>query len=322
VTSPHDALFRFVFGDCEHARGLLASAMPAAIAANIDWSTLERQPEPHVDERVRERICDLLFRCTLHSGRPLLLYLVLEHKSEGRRFDVLQMLDQVVAVLKEHRRRHPDDAFLPAVMPILTHVGDRVWTAPVALADLFDLDTLPADIARHLPALTIRLDDVQRAEEQDLRGRALSLAGLWCLASLRYLPGVRDDPAGFARWLATWADVIEQVVSAPTGQEAVRAISSYAVRTSRLPRVQVEAILQNQLTEPAMKEYQSTYDEMIDQVRKQRGAEVLIRLLHRRFGALADACRDRVFAGSDEEVDRWVDRVLDAATIDDVFGED
>jgi hypothetical protein len=125
-----------------------------------------------------------------------------------------------------------------------------------------------------------------------------------------------------ARWLATWADVIEQVVSAPTGQEAVRAISSYAVRTSRLPRVQVEAILQNQLTEPAMKEYQSTYDEMIDQVRKQRGAEVLIRLLHRRFGALADACRDRVFAGSDEEVDRWVDRVLDAATIDDVFGED
>ena len=178
MTSPHDALFRFVFGDLEHARGLLASALPRAVAASIDWSTLERLPEPHVDERGRERVCDLLFRCTLHSGRRLLLYVVLEHKSEGRRFDVLQMLDQVVAVLKEHRRRHPDDAFLPAVMPVIVHVGDRVWTAPVSLADLFDLAALPADVARHLPALTIRLDDVQRVGEQDLRGRALSLAGL------------------------------------------------------------------------------------------------------------------------------------------------
>jgi hypothetical protein len=84
--------------------------------------------------------------------------------------------------------------------------------------------------------------------------------------------------------------------------------------------VQVEAILLNQLTQPAMKEYASTYDEILDEGRRRGVAEMLLRQLVRRFGALSNAYRDRVLTGSDEDVDRWVDRVLDAATIDDVFG--
>ncbi|MCB9879427.1 MAG: Rpn family recombination-promoting nuclease/putative transposase [Planctomycetes bacterium] len=319
MTSPHDALFRFVFGDCEHAAGLLRSALPADVAAAIDWTTLERLAEPHPDGRGGERVCDLLFSCRLRSGPRLLLYVVLEHKSRGRRFDVLQVFAQVTAVLERYRREHPGERFLPAVLPVVLHVGRRPWAAPVSLRELFDVDALPAGVVQHLPDLTVRLDDVNRDDERALRDRALSLTGLWSLASLRYLPALSDDPKGLARWLETWADVIEEVVCAPTGQEAVRAISSYLLQTSRLPRLRVEVVMQRILNERAMTRRKSTYDQIVEEERAHGSASVVLRQLTRRFGPLPDGVEQRVRTAGSEDLDRWADRLLDAATLDEVF---
>ena len=40
----HDNLVKHAFSDVEHARGVLATALPAAIAARIDWSSLSLRP--------------------------------------------------------------------------------------------------------------------------------------------------------------------------------------------------------------------------------------------------------------------------------------
>ena len=40
----------------------------------------------------------------------------------------------------------------------------------------------------------------------------------------------------------------------------------------------------------------------------------------RRFGAVPDGVRKRIDAASLEQLEAWSDRVLDAATLDDVFG--
>lgn len=51
----------------------------------------------------------------------------------------------------------------------------------------------------------------------------------------------------------------------------------------------------------------------------QRGQ--LLRLLARRFGALPDAVAARVAGAGAEDLDRWFDRLLDAASLDELFGE-
>ena len=45
----------------------------------------------------------------------------------------------------------------------------------------------------------------------------------------------------------------------------------------------------------------------------------VLRLLHRRFAPLPPAVEPRLRAASLAELDRWADRILDAATLDAVF---
>lgn len=51
-------------------------------------------------------------------------------------------------------------------------------------------------------------------------------------------------------------------------------------------------------------------------------AELLLRLLTRRFGPLSVVARNRVAAAAPETLDRWAERFVDAASLEDVFAED
>ncbi len=55
--------------------------------------------------------------------------------------------------------------------------------------------------------------------------------------------------------------------------------------------------------------------------KKEGEAKSLVRLLVKRFGALPQPVVAQIAAGSIKELDRWVDRVLDAPTLEAVFGE-
>ena len=48
-------------------------------------------------------------------------------------------------------------------------------------------------------------------------------------------------------------------------------------------------------------------------------AAVLTRLLTRRFGPLDASVRSRLDQATLEELERWSDRILDAATLDEIF---
>jgi Domain of unknown function (DUF4351) len=48
-------------------------------------------------------------------------------------------------------------------------------------------------------------------------------------------------------------------------------------------------------------------------------AELLLRLMTRRFGPMPDSYRQRVMDGSQEEHGAWADALLDAKTLDEVF---
>jgi hypothetical protein len=57
-----------------------------------------------------------------------------------------------------------------------------------------------------------------------------------------------------------------------------------------------------------------------DQLRAEGVAKTLVRQLTRRFGSVPDRVRERINAASIEQLEVWCERVLDAETLDEVFG--
>ena len=329
MASQHDHFFQVAFGEPEHAVPLLRSALPTPVADAIDWRTLTRQDPTQRGRRGRRTLCDLLFAVRTVQQQDLLLYVVLEHKSQGQRFDALQVLEQVVAVLRTHRREHPREPHLPPVLPVVLHAGARPWTSPTDVRELFDLARLPASLQRHLPSLAYVLDDLRDVPPATLRRRALSVFGLCALSALHYLPRAARDERAFAAFLDGWHDVQEQAAQlgdVAGGRDLFDALVDYVYATSGLSVPVVQRQLAHRFRDPAMKnKFMSTAQQIRNEGRAEGKAEgkvaSLLRLITRRFGAPADAFVARLHNATDDDLDRWTDRILDAASLADVFAD-
>ncbi|MEM9462052.1 MAG: Rpn family recombination-promoting nuclease/putative transposase, partial [Myxococcota bacterium] len=98
----HDRLFRHVFSQIEHARGLLRHMLPAALAGRLDWSSLTLVPGSYVDEILKSTASDLLFSIKIRGSKvPVLLYLLLEHQSTQLRLMPLRMLEYCARALRD-----------------------------------------------------------------------------------------------------------------------------------------------------------------------------------------------------------------------------
>lgn len=337
--TPHDSLFRDTFGKAEHAGPLLRALLPPVLAAAIDWDSLEPRPTPQVDEQQETQQTDALFAVRL-GRRPALLHVVFEHTTRPDRWLSLRVLAYMVGIWKGLRRTRPAPRLLPPILPVVVSFGRRRWRAATDLQALLDLGSLTAaQRAALLPALPqFRFEphDFVGRTPTEVRAMGLSLMGLWTVAAQQFLAPVGGDDDAAANAIAEWADVVRRLLLAPTGQAAFETLSSYILKTTRLGRERLVVLFEQHIGAGSMKKkFVSTWDRIKREGVVQGKAEgklegriegriegattVLLQLLRRRFGELPDAVTARVAGGSQAELDRWVDRVLDAATLDDVF---
>lgn len=80
ITNPHDRFFREVFSRLELSSEFLSKQLPEAIAASLDFSTLDLRPGSFLDEELQQYYSDLLFRAKLQTGQAAYVYILLEHK--------------------------------------------------------------------------------------------------------------------------------------------------------------------------------------------------------------------------------------------------
>src|SRR5690349_11663124 len=140
MPGPHDLFARFTFGHPERAAAELRAALPPHVVSEVDWSSLRREPGSVVDPELRETESDLLFTARLREGRPLLLYVLLEHQSSVDRWMALRMLRYVVRQVEHWREKHPEHTVLPVIIPLVMYHGpDGAWLAPRRVEELFDL---------------------------------------------------------------------------------------------------------------------------------------------------------------------------------------
>ena len=59
--APHDAIFKSVFQEPEHAAAELRHILPGELASAIQWSSLKLEPGSFVDPKLADQHSDLLF---------------------------------------------------------------------------------------------------------------------------------------------------------------------------------------------------------------------------------------------------------------------
>ncbi len=119
-------------------------------------------------------------------------------------------------------------------------------------------------------------------------------------------------------------ELLIEWLQAPEQAELARALVVWLRRSllaSRMPDIDIPEIenLQEARTMLAerVKDWKKQWQE---EARKEGESTVLIKLLTRKFGALAPDIRQRILDASSDQLLNWAERLLTADTIDEVFG--
>lgn len=334
MTYDHDALFKHTYQQPENAASLLRSILPAALAAAIDWDSLQLLPGTSVDESLQARHADLLFTANLR-GQRVLLYVVLEHKSYDDRFSVLQLLRYEIRVYDRYLQENPDATSLPPIVPIVVHHGERGWRAPRTMLDLIDLTSLPSDLRDLLgplqPNATFLLDDLASTSEEELQHRSgTSMDRLTKLLLQFVRPAAERDPAEFVR---RWRDLMTALWHDPRGRSGMIALFSYLASQLEAPREHFAAAaalihqdartmgktIADQFREEGFQKGLELAERRHQEGKSDGSAEVLLRLLWRRFGTVSPATEQRLRNASSAQLLDWAERLLSAERIDDIF---
>jgi predicted transposase YdaD len=330
MASPHDKLFKATFSELEHARSVLATALPGPVSALVEWASLELVSGELVDARLAKMQSDLLFRARI-GAHEAYLYVLFEHQSSPDRAMPLRLLRYMSRIWERLEREAGADK-LPAIVPVVLHHGERRWTAPTRFGDLLDLDPGARDaLAPFVPDFTFVLDDLAKVDDDALRARALTDLARLVLVVLSRARGADDLVAV----LRPWTQTMLAVLAAPSGAAALATVARYIVEAGDAPPEELVDFFA-ELGPSSGEALVTTYDQLVERGRREGklegkaegklegklegAAEVLIRLLTRRFGPLPPQARARVAAGSAAELERWAVRVLDAPSLDEALG--
>jgi len=161
---PHDAFFKKVFSQPEHAVAFFKGHLPAEVVGLVRWEELQLLPGSFVNTDLRQAHSDLLFSVPLRAidvERDILLHLIFEHQTTVQACMPLRTLGYQVDILERHYREH--GLPLPPVIGLVLHQGPDCWTVSTSLEDLFQLPAEIGEILRpYLPCVRHALLDLSQ----------------------------------------------------------------------------------------------------------------------------------------------------------------
>src|SRR6188474_1210361 len=137
--NPHDALFKYMLGDPENARGLFQSIMPPPVTEALDWNTLTRCSGSVVDARLRGRHSDLLFSLRWRGKEDAFLYILFEHQSTSDPLMPFRLLVYKTKIWERWLFEHPDARRFPAILPIVFAHSEAGWKVVRSFDALLDI---------------------------------------------------------------------------------------------------------------------------------------------------------------------------------------
>jgi predicted transposase/invertase (TIGR01784 family) len=331
IPTPHDALFKAVFGQPEHARGALRAVVPPVLAEALDWQSLTLRPGSFVDAALTHQHTDLLYSAPWGDGGEALVYLLFEHQSTPPTEGLMayRLLGYQDRIWEHWRADHPKAKLLPMIIPIVMYHGVTPWSEPRSFADLLEVPAgvRPA-VEPYLVQFTYVLHDLSEISDDELREGAMRTA-LARLVAMCFKHARRG--ADFVPILGGWMNVVREVARAPNGLKALAQVMRYILEVNEqvVPEA-LQALLEREIGPETKDTIVTAGQQLIEQGKKegrqegrQQGfQELLLRLLRQRFGAeVSPHVEQRIAAASVEQMEAWSMRVLSAATLAEVLAD-
>lgn len=321
----HDQFFKRLLERDGTAGALLRERLPPAVAERFGPDAPELVGGSFVNRELQEQQTDRLYRVRMVDGEIAFIYALIEHKSSPDLNVTLQLLGYMVQIWQwwirqegnggNSRRRR-----LPPIFPIVVYHGEAEWHIPL---DFIGGMGLPIDDALRPHHLNFsysladlgRIEDAELSREETLRigflilkhgsrdgdlretllklGRhAVALGYDDLVALVRYILAEPNDVEA-----AIVQEVLKEIIP---GQET--RIMSIAAEQWKAEGMQIGEIKGMAAGIEAGK------------------ADLLLRLLRRRFGSLSESAQARVQCASEDQLNEWAEAVFDASTLDAVFG--
>jgi predicted transposase YdaD len=322
MSTPHDALFKSVFGNPEHARGALSAVVPAVLSDELDWPKLVHRPGSFVEPGLPSQHTDVLFSVAWRDGRgEAPVHFLFEHQStlpDGGLM-AFRILRYKVRIWERWHAEHPKAEALPMIVPIVLYHGEAAWSASRSFGDLL---SVPAGVRPTMEAYVVGfsylLDNLAELPDEHLRRRAMTALGRLACVCFKY--GRRPD---FVHLLGRdWNDLLRETAQAPHGLKALEQVVRYILEVNDEHPDALRALLEREIGPQAKDTIMTAAQRYREEGRQEAKSEVLLRLLRQRFGESVDAAIERcIMKGSAAQIDLWTDRLLSAATLTELLAD-
>jgi predicted transposase YdaD len=137
----YDGFFHKIFDDPENARDFLERVLPGRLKNQLDLANIEVEDTKYVSNQFKKGFSDIVVKTSLKmkkgKKKPVNIYFIIEHKTEGRVEIFIQMLKYMVFEWeKDYNNNKPPRVIIPVVF----YHGADEWKIPRSFADQFDVD--------------------------------------------------------------------------------------------------------------------------------------------------------------------------------------
>jgi len=320
----HDRSFRLLFGQPRLMEDLIRRFIGRGEPwiDDLDFSTLERVSTAHVSEDLESRDGDVGWRVRFRDA-PVAIYVLVEFQSEPQRFMALRKSVYQGLFYQQLLKQGglTPDGLLPLVLSIVIYNGKARWLAPQELAEL--IHGIDGPLAAFIPRFWYFLLEMEACDEAELQGHNL-VALLIRLERGRSreeleriigdlvvaLPG--PDEGGVRRAFVVW---IRRVLLAGKAEEEIpELVNLEEFRTMLLESVEEWSHeIEARAEEKGLRRGR-------EEGKEEGRRESLLHLLEVKFGDLDDRTRAQVAAADPQHLMEWIERVLTAERLADVFG--
>jgi hypothetical protein len=318
----HDALYHRFFSDPAVVAQLLCEFVAGPWLKGLDLDGMERLNTKFHADTGEPRESDLVWRIPRRDGGDTYVMLLLEFQSTPDRWMALRMLVYAGLLWQQlvREKRLMPDGKLPPILPIVLYNGDPRWRAPLELQDLIGLSEA-SPMWKWQPSLLYHLIDEGAFSAGDLEGREGLPALLFRLENspnASELVGLTDAVlawfAGHPGFQAARTVFVELLgaAMAPLGPDARMPEELLEVRNMLVTRVE-------QWKEQWKQEWLLEGEQRGEQRGEAAMAALLLRQLERRFGVVPAWAKDRVLEADTVMMEGWGLRLLDAASLEEVF---
>lgn len=321
----HDHGYKLLFSHAEMVADLLRGFVREDWVEALDFSTLEKMGGSYIADDLRDREDDVIWR--VRWGQEwLYIYLLIEFQSKVERFMAVRILSYLGLLYQDliRMKQWTADRRLPPVLPIVLYNGNKRWDAPEEIGEL--IVPVPGGLERYRPNLRYFLLDEGRFADSELASLQNLVAALFRMENSRTRQDVDSAIGALADWL-----------QAPEQESLRRAFVVWLKRVHLKGRVSDKELInlnnlqevKSMLAERWVEWEEQWKREGIQEGRqegrqegKQEGeSTLLLRQMTLRFGLLEETLRERIRTADAETLLQWGERILTAATAEEVVKE-